>query len=380
MTARVAVVEDAVGPWSKGGRETRYAALLPRLAKRGFAVEVFTMRWWSEEPVGEVRYHAISPLVPMYKGDRRSIAHAIRFAFSTFRLLRYRFDVILADQIPIVHLIPLRLVAWIKRVPLVVQWHEVWGDEYWRQYLGRAGAAAAVLERATARLADEIVAVSEEIEGRLEALGVAPDRICVVANALDRARLDAVPAADPGAELIAVGRLIPHKRVDEAIRITGLLRDRGRSVHLSVIGEGPDRDRLDRLARELGLAGLVSLEGTLDADDDVWRQLRAARVLVSASDREGFGLVVAESLALGTPVVCADHPHNDAARLVEDGRTGSIVPPGDLEAMTSAVERWLDCDGIRSEIAQRFWETHPDLEWDAAADALAACLTPLAGE
>ena len=52
MTPRVAVVEDAVGPWSKGGRETRYAALLPRLAQRGLDVEVFSMRWWYDAAAG----------------------------------------------------------------------------------------------------------------------------------------------------------------------------------------------------------------------------------------------------------------------------------------------------------------------------------------
>ena len=116
MTRRVAVVEDAVGPWSKGGRETRYAALLPRLARRGLDVEVFTMRWWSDPPDGDVRYTAISPLVPMYRGERRSILQATLFALSSLRLLRRDFDVILADQIPILHLFSLRMVARIKRV------------------------------------------------------------------------------------------------------------------------------------------------------------------------------------------------------------------------------------------------------------------------
>src|SRR6516164_1675430 len=131
MRRRVAVVEDAVGPWSKGGRETRYAALLPRLAARGFEVEVFTMRWWVDQPRGEVRYTAICPLVPMYKGERRSVLQAVLFAISTVRLLGRSFDVILADQIPNLHLFPLRVIAWIKKVKLVVQWHEVWGREYW---------------------------------------------------------------------------------------------------------------------------------------------------------------------------------------------------------------------------------------------------------
>ena len=372
----MAVVEDAVGPWSKGGRETRYAALLPRLAARGFEVEVFTMRWWVDQPRGEVRYTAICPLVPMYKGERRSVLQAVLFAISTVRLLGRSFDVILADQIPNLHLFPLRVIAWIKKVKLVVQWHEVWGREYWQEYLRGAGGVAARLERVTAHLPDEVIAVSKEIGGRLASLGVDAARITVAANAMDRVQLDAVTPGGRSVELVTVGRLITHKRVDEAIRVVDLLRGRGRDASLVVIGDGPERERLEQLAAHLGLSAQVSFLGALDADEEVWAWLRAARVVVSPSDREGFGLVVAESLALGTPVACVAHPHNDASRLVEDGRTGSVVPPGDLEALASAVERWLDAPDRRAEISARFWATHPELDWELAADVLSDRLTP----
>ncbi|HEV3213436.1 MAG TPA: glycosyltransferase [Acidimicrobiales bacterium] len=375
MTLRVAVVQDAVGPWSKGGRESRAAALLPRLERLGFDVEVFTMRWWSDPPAGDVRYTAICGLVPMYRGERRSITHAARFALATLRLLGAEFDVIVADQMPIVHLVPLRAVAWIKRVPLVVQWHEVWGREDWRTYLGAAGPLAATLERASARLADQVVAVSEEVRRRLEALGVDPARLVVVPNAIDRARLDAVTPVDGAPELVSVGRLIAHKRVDEAIRALRRLHERGRSVSLAVIGDGPERAPLERLAAALELEEHVVFDGTLDADEDVWAAVSGARVLVAPSDREGFGLAVAESLALGTPVVCVDHPRNDATRLVEGGVTGAVVPPDDPASLTAAIEHWLDAGAARADVSSSFWRAHADLEWDASAERLAALLT-----
>jgi glycosyltransferase involved in cell wall biosynthesis len=374
MSRRVAVVEDAVGPWSKGGRETRYAALLPRLAQHGLDVEVFTMRWWSDPPTGDVRYTAICPLVPLYRGGRRSFLQAALFALSSLRLLGRDVDVILADQMPILHLFSLRVVAWIKRVKLVVQWHEVWGSAYWRDYLGAAGPIASMLERMTAHLADQIVAVSVEVRDRLASINIDPTRVVVVANAIDRVRLDAVVAQDRDVQLISVGRLAAHKRVDEAIRVASRLGDEGRSVDLVVIGDGPERPRLERLVDELHLEGGVEFLGSLDTDEEVWSWLKSARVCVCPSDREGFGLAVAESLALGTPVVCVEHPGNDATRLVDDGVTGSVVAPGDLDALVGAVGRWLESGTSRAEVSASFQRTHADLDWEAAADALAELL------
>ena len=101
---------------------------------------MFTMKWWdgpSTRREGNVTFHAASPLYPMYAGDRRSFREAILFALGCLRLLWFRFDVLEADQFPNFHIFTLRMVAWIKRKPLTVTWHEVWGRDYWRQYLGR---------------------------------------------------------------------------------------------------------------------------------------------------------------------------------------------------------------------------------------------------
>jgi glycosyltransferase involved in cell wall biosynthesis len=368
------VVEDAVGPWSKGGRETRYSALLPRIARRGLDVEVFTMRWWSHPPTGVVRYTAICPLMPMYRGERRSILQATVFALSSLRLLGRDCDVIVADQMPILHLFPLRLVARIKGVELVVQWHEVWGHEYWRNYLGGAGLVASMLEGLSARLADRIVAVSEEVREGLHSIGADPGRIVVVPNALDLARLDAVAPLDRALQLISVGRLISHKRVDEAIRVVAHLRDAGRSASLVVVGDGPERASLERLVAELGLEECVEFLGTLESVEDVWSWLGAAQVFVCPSDREGFGLAVAESLALGTPVVCVDHPRNHSTPLVDDGVTGSVVRPDDPEALAEAVAHWLEVRTTRADVSASFRRAHAKLDWDASAAVLAELL------
>src|ERR1700677_156318 len=140
-------------------------------------VVVYSMKWWDEKPdvvtseSGSLTYRAICPRLPWYNGERRSFVQAVVFAISTLRLLTRRYDVIEADHMPYLQLLPLRAVAWIRRVPLVITWHEVWGDEGWRTYVGRMGSVAAAIERACVRFPDRIVAVSAGTADKLVDVG-----------------------------------------------------------------------------------------------------------------------------------------------------------------------------------------------------------------
>src|SRR4051812_29502761 len=98
------------------------------------------MNWWGGRKVyrsGGVNYRAIAPRLSLYRGRRRSVLQAVVFAACCLRLLTRRFDAIEADHMPYLQLFPLRVVAWLRRRPLVVTWHESWGPDYWRAYMGR---------------------------------------------------------------------------------------------------------------------------------------------------------------------------------------------------------------------------------------------------
>ena len=85
----IAFVTDAIAPFHHGGKEQRYEALLDRFQERA-EVHVYTMRWWDGSRTlvrNGVTYHAISPLIPMYGGERRSIKQAIVFALCCLRLM-----------------------------------------------------------------------------------------------------------------------------------------------------------------------------------------------------------------------------------------------------------------------------------------------------
>jgi glycosyltransferase involved in cell wall biosynthesis len=375
---RVAVVLDAAPPWSKGGRERRVAELLPRLVAEGLAVTLYTMRWWDEPPTGPVAHVAICPRLPLYRNGRRSILHGVAFAIASLQLLVRPFDVIVADHMPYLQLFPLRVIAWIRRVALVAEWHESWDAAYWRSYLGPLGAVGAALERAAERLPDLIVADSEALARGLATRGVAPSRLTAVSNAVDRGAASVVEPAADAFDVLVVARLIEHKRVDVALAAFALLRARVPAPRMGVIGVGPDRAALEALAHRGGAGERIHFLGAVESDASTWALMRGARVVVATSEREGFGLTVAESLALGTPVVTVDCTGNEAMRLVEDGTTGSVVGCGDATAVAAAIDSWLDRDADPDRLRAAFWARHADLDWDANAKRYAAVLTALA--
>src|SRR5271169_5869668 len=157
-------------PHSHGGREFRYQALLPRLAAHA-DIHVYTMRWWTGPKVyteDGVTFHAMSPRLSMYtKSGRRSIIQGAVFALFSLRLLFCHFDVLDVDQIPYFHLFPLRLIATIKRKPLVATWHEVWGPQAWRQYLKWLGWLGWFVEITCIRMPDHIISASAQTTERL---------------------------------------------------------------------------------------------------------------------------------------------------------------------------------------------------------------------
>ena len=117
------------------------------------------------------------------------------------------------------------------------------------------------------------------------------------------------PSPDPSApELLFVGRSIEHKQANLAIEATRILAARGYDIQLGLIGVGPEEWRLRDQVAYSGLNPRVTFYGAIDAQADLWSLDSGTKVLLAPSIREGFGLVVAESLAMGTPVVCVATP------------------------------------------------------------------------
>jgi len=142
-----------------------------------------------------------------------------------------------------------------------------------------------------------------------------------------------------------------------------LANRRGRHVRVTMVGHGPMGPDIDAAIAEAGLSEVITRIDRIDDPQELWGLMKGAAVVLAPSDREGFGLVAAESLAMGTPVVTSTHRDNAAALLVSDGVTGSCCGVDDIDGYATACEKWLDQPRNSAAISEAFWAAHRELDW-----------------
>lgn len=151
--------------------------------------------------------------------------------------------------------------------------------------------------------------------------------------------------AGTGWQLLFVGRLAPQKALDVMLRSLAVLRQSHRDVHLSLAGDGPERAKLEALARELGVGSNVTFLG-YQSQRQVRDLLAAADVFVLSSVAEGVPVVLMEAMAACVPVVATRIA--GIPELVHDGANGFLVPPGDPETLAARAATLLDDPELRN--------------------------------
>lgn len=321
---QIAYVYDAVYPYVTGGVEKRVREVSTRLAARGHEVHLYGMKFWDGPGTVEedgVVLHGVCAPMPLYAGGRRSVVQAMRFGQAVLLpLCASGADIIDCQNFPYFSCIPARVAASAGKIPLVITWHEVWG-EYWREYLGRKGVVGKAVERFVATLPDRHVAVSPSTASALATLGVR-EGVDIVPNGIDLARIAAVPPSAETTDVVFVGRLIREKHADLLVDALALVRDEVPDLGAVIVGDGPERAAVERRAHDLGLDRAVTFAGVLPDHASVIAAMKASKVFVLPSTREGFGIAALEALACGLPVVTVDHPANAVCDLVKDGVNG----------------------------------------------------------
>ncbi|MFN8060900.1 MAG: glycosyltransferase [Vicinamibacterales bacterium] len=201
-----------------------------------------------------------------------------------------------------------------------------------------------VLARLCLRLPRTLVANSASAIRYLEAAGVPPSRLRLLANVIDTDQFaDVAPHAPGGVfALAAIGRLGPEKRFDRMLRIVAALkRAVPRAVHLTIAGGGPLRADLEGLVDALDLGADVTFTGPVA---DVRPILASAHCLLLTSDWEGTPNVILEAMALGRAVVATDV--GGVTALVENGRTGFVCAPADESALVGALSDFARDDAL----------------------------------
>jgi glycosyltransferase involved in cell wall biosynthesis len=347
---RVLIV-SGIWPPDVGGPASHAPELAAYLAGRGHAVEVVTT---AEAPPAPEHY----PVRWVSRNAPAGLRH-VRVALEVARSAR-RADVVYSTSMAR----RAALGAAFVRRPLVLK---LTADEAYERerrsgrfscdldaFQRHRGGSRVALLRATrnvaVRRAAFVFTPSAYLRDVAVGWGIPAERVSVIPNPAPE--VGALPPRDVvraelglnGATLGFAGRLMAAKALEVGLAALARIPD----VALVVVGDGPDRPRLERLTEELGLDGRVRFLGARSRDE-VLRTLYAADAAVLPSRWENFPHLVVEALAVGTPVIAS--AVGGVPELVRHGENGLLVPSGDVDALAEAIQRLLADEALRDRLA-----------------------------
>lgn len=362
---RVCLVYDCLYPYTVGGAERWYGNLASELVQAGHEVTYLTRRQWppDEHPdVSGVHVVAVSREDELYVGDRRRIGPPLRFGWGVLGHLarnRHRYDAIHLCAFPYFSLLAARAALVRTRIPIGVDWFEVWSREYWRTYLGGAGGLAGeLIQRLCVVLTPRAFAFSELHRGRLIDEGLRGPSVRL--GGLYTGPLEPRARTATGTPTVVfAGRHIPEKQAEllpAAIRAARALVP---GLEGLILGDGPRRNAVLGAIEAEDAADFVRAPGFV-SPGDVEDALATATCNVLPSSREGYGMVVIEAAALGTPTVALAASDNAAVELIEEGVNGFVA--ADVADLPRAIAAAHDAgEELRRSTAAWFAERAPDL-------------------
>lgn len=253
--------------------------------------------------------------------------------------------------------------VWCRRPRLLV-YHHVHGP-MWDQLFPKP--VAALGRSIEMRLAPPwyrhtpTVTLSQDSYDEMVGLGWRPEQLSIAPAGVDPT-FSPLGTRTAHPSVVAVGRLAPVKRFDLLIEQFLETRRRLPDAVLTIVGEGPERTRLERRIAELGAATWIRLVGRLPFEE-LLALYRRSWLITSASLTEGWGLTLTEAAGCGTPAVASDVPGHRSSVL--RGRTGSLVPVGELG---SALADLLVDGARRSAMSEQAVQWARSLSWDLLAE------------
>lgn len=329
------------------------------LVKQGCDVRVVSSKPWTPFPINwlSVKWKAYSqiPLRTTWEGIDVYYPHHLAFPKGLFRASsglrmykgirelaseiyrRFPFDIIHA-HVPLPDGYAGMRLSDKLNIPLVVTVH---GGTLYFIAKGQKPGYRAMLQ--TLQGAEAIVTVSSKNRKILQSLGLSDINVIhngIPLDLIQKLSADEVNKIRNNIEsnyfLLGVGNLIPRKKFDIAIKAVNKLVSMGYDITYVVIGEGPQRDKLIKLIKELGIEERIKILPRREKLLEVYEYMKACDIFLLPSVMEGFGVVFAEAMVLGKPVIgCKEGVVPD---LVQDGKTGLLATQDDIDGLVKGLD------------------------------------------
>jgi glycosyltransferase involved in cell wall biosynthesis len=359
---RICLVYDHLFPQTIGGAEKWMRDLALRLVESGHDVTYLTMRHWDPEvppsPRG-IRVLGLTTAGRVYDEERRALLPPLRFGFAVGRHLARHgrdYDVVHLASFPYFPVLAAQALRRRRGYRVVVDWHEVWSLGYWRHYAGTlVGSIGWLVQRRCIRSPHRAFCFSRMNSARLVAEGYrgTPAVLGLYDGPTAPTPLDRVESEI----VLYAGRHIREKRIDALVHGFARARELRPGLRLEIFGDGPTTAGLVALVDELGLAQGVTFAGRRP-EEEVAEALARAACVATASEREGYGVVVVEAAARGTPSVVVAGSENAATELVLEGVNGAVAADASAERLAEALLRVLDAGPSLRESTTRWFAEH----------------------
>ncbi len=328
---RILFVYDCLYPHTIGGFERFYRDVTERLARNHEVTYLTRTQWTAHEspdtPQG-VKLVALNCGRDLYTASgRRRILPPLRFGMGVLAHLlrnRHRYDIVQTCSFPYFPMVSCAIVRVLGGPPIVTDWIEVWSDEYWQRYLGRIGGRiGAAVQRLCIRLTTSAFTLSELSAKSLRQSGYR--RRLVILKGLSTSEPPRTTHLQLRREPLVVfaGRHIPEKHVIAIPAAIDLARQQIPGLRALIFGDGPERVRVIAEVNRLGLEDVVRCQGIVpwrEVDEAIGR----AMCLILPSQREGYGSVVIEAIARGTPAIVVRGADNAATSLIVENVNGFV--------------------------------------------------------
>lgn len=364
---RIAVLNWRDSTHPEGGGAERYAEQVSTgLVRRGHEVT-----FYCADHGGAPTTETVHGVTVRRQGGRKSVYAASARALRRDERCDGAFDVVVDVQNGLPFFTPL-----VTSTPVVNLVHHV-HREQWPVVFGPVVARVgwSIESRVAPRVyrGHQYVAVSGRTRDELAGLGIDPGHVAVIHNGTDEPLALDVPRSEQPT-IVVLGRLVPHKRVEQAVDVATRLRASHPGLRLRVVGEGWWRERIAAHAQQAGVADMVDLLGFVP-EQVKHAELAAAWVALAPSVKEGWGLSVVEAASHGVPTV-AYRGAGGLSESILDGRTGILV--GDRDEMTQEVARLLADGPLRERLGSHAREHARQFTWSGTVTAWESLLMGVA--
>lgn len=259
-----------------------------------------------------------------------SVASRLQFMISSlFKASKEKADIIEGSNY--ICLIPAFFAARLSGAKAVAWYADVY-DRSWFEHLSLPVASLGfILEKIGLSLRwDHVIAMSQTTKDKLIARGIPSESISIVYGGVDIDLLTSFPGDSKFNKptIITTARLVSYKRIQDLIHSFKLVKQTISEAQLQIVGDGPERKKLEELVVQLSLTESVTFTGAL-SHEEVLRLMKKCHVFSLPSEVEGFGLVSIEAAACGLPYVSTNIPAT--REITHKGSGGYLYPPGDYK-------------------------------------------------